>query len=43
MAECKYDYEGFCVNDDCPYRADFCPVGEFPEVCKYCTIEGETE
>ena len=32
---CNYNMDGICVNSDCPYRADACPVGEFDDVCKY--------
>lgn len=32
---CRYYLDEFCVNADCPYRADYCPVTEFPEICKH--------
>ena len=35
---CKWlsdDFSEICVNGDCPYRAGFCPLTEYPEVCKY--------
>lgn len=35
---CKYYYDEFCVNDDCPYCADCCPVTEHPEVCKHAEV-----
>lgn len=35
---CKYYYDEFCVNDDCPYCADYCPVTEHPEVCKHAEV-----
>lgn len=41
---CKWlsdDFNEICVNGDCPYRADFCPVTEFPDVCKYAEFEGD--
>ena len=35
--KCKWyaDFEGVCVNGECPYRGDTCPTSEHPEVCKY--------
>lgn len=35
--KCKWyaEFEGICVNGDCPYRGDTCPTSEYPEVCKY--------
>lgn len=36
---CKHYQDEFCVNPDCPHRADYCPVGEFQEVCKYSEEE----
>ena len=35
MAECKWCYNEFCVNADCPLVADFCPVSDTPGVCKW--------
>ncbi|MBR5809107.1 MAG: hypothetical protein IKY39_03270 [Clostridia bacterium] len=35
MAECKWYKDGFCVNDGCPLVADYCPVPDTPDVCKY--------
>lgn len=34
---CKHMFEEMeiCVNRDCPYCADYCPVTEFPETCKF--------
>lgn len=35
--QCKFyaeDYET-CINDKCPYCADFCPVVEHQEVCRF--------
>ena len=37
--ECKYCKDEFCVNDSCPMRGDYCPVVDFPGVCKYETFE----
>lgn len=36
---CKYCVNEFCVNDDCPLWADYCPVIDVPGVCKYEVIE----
>lgn len=33
--QCKWLYGEVCVNSDCPLRAEFCPLTEFPGVCKY--------
>ena len=41
---CRYydsDFET-CKNGDCPYCADFCPVTENQEVCRYSDLD-ETE
>jgi len=35
---CKYlsdDYDERCTNADCPYCTDWCPVTEYPDICKY--------
>lgn len=33
--ECKWLKDEFCVNDQCPMCADYCPTAQFPGVCKY--------
>lgn len=35
MNECEYCVDEICVNADCPMRADFCPVSDIHDVCKY--------
>ena len=35
MADCKYYYDEFCVNDQCPMCTDYCPVPDTPEVCRW--------
>lgn len=35
MAECKWCKDEFCVNADCPMRADYCPVPDNEGVCRY--------
>lgn len=35
MADCKYCQDEFCTNDKCPMRADYCPVPDTEEVCKW--------
>lgn len=35
MADCKYYYDEFCVNDKCPVVADYCPVPDTPDVCRW--------
>ena len=32
---CKHYHEEFCTNDQCPMRADYCPVPDSHGVCKY--------
>ena len=46
MAEpkCKWlsdDFSQVCVNGNCPVCADFCPVTNFPEICKFAEFEGQ--
>lgn len=42
MEACKWmDHETeVCCNKQCPMYCDFCPVVEYPDVCKYDTREG---
>jgi hypothetical protein len=40
---CKYCKDEFCVNDKCPYRADYCPVVQDDSICKYREEPDETE
>lgn len=28
-----------CTNADCPYCADYCPVSDNPEVCRYSGLD----
>ena len=35
MAECKWCVDEMCVNDECPMRADYCPVPNDAGVCRY--------
>ena len=42
--KCKWlsdDDQEVCVNADCPVCADFCPVCNYPEICKFAEIEGQ--
>lgn len=32
---CKYCKDEICVNDQCPMRADYCPVPDMPGVCRH--------
>ena len=32
---CKWLKDEVCVNSDCPAVADFCPVVNYPGVCRY--------
>ena len=35
--KCKWyaEFEGVCINGECPYRGDVCPTSEHMEACKY--------
>ena len=33
------EYWETCTNADCPYCADYCPVTENPEVCRYSGLD----
>lgn len=35
VSECEYCLDEFCVNDECPMCADYCPVPDYPGVCRY--------
>lgn len=41
--KCEYYYDEFCTNDECPYCCDFCPVTEYPEICKYAEERKEND
>lgn len=32
---CKWYKDEFCVNADCPYVGDFCPVAQEDSICKF--------
>ena len=34
-ADCKWCKDEVCVNADCPLCADFCPVVDAPDVCRF--------
>ena len=35
MINCKWLNNEFCTNPDCPMRADYCPVPDYPGVCRF--------
>lgn len=38
LGECKWlsdDFTETCTNEDCPICFEFCPLGNYPVVCKY--------
>lgn len=35
MADCRWNHDEFCVNADCPMCADYCPVADYPDVCRF--------
>ena len=35
------DFSEICVNGECPYCADWCPVTEHPEVCRWAEETGQ--
>ena len=41
MDKCKWEQDEVCVNADCPVCADFCPVCNYPEICKFAEAEGK--
>ncbi len=43
MADCKWMWDEFCVNPDCPMRADYCPVVDYPGVCRFEKREEQNE
>lgn len=40
---CKWRYEEVCTNASCPVRADFCPVVDYPGVCRFEESESTQE
>lgn len=36
---CKWYNDEFCTNGDSPCVADYCPVVEYPELCKCREVE----
>lgn len=40
---CKWYNDEFCTNGDSPCVADYCPVAEYPELCKYKECEKNEE
>lgn len=42
-SKCKYCKDEICVNADCPMRADYCPVFDTPQICRYADMEFEFE
>ena len=43
MTDCKYCQDEVCVNADCPMCCDFCPVVDFPGVCRFEEREERNE
>lgn len=35
MPDCKWMQDEICVNADCPACADYCPVPDYPGVCRF--------
>lgn len=35
VIDCQWYQDEFCVNGDCPAVADYCPVAEYPELCRF--------
>lgn len=40
---CKWYYEEVCTNASCPVCADFCPVVDYPGVCRFEESESDQE
>lgn len=43
MSECKHCKDEICVNADCPMCCDYCPVPDYPDVCKHEDRTKESE
>ena len=43
MATCKYNHDDICVNADCPYVADYCPVFEDDSICRFNEADNESK
>ena len=43
MPDCKYCQDEICVNADCPMCCDFCPVVDYPGVCRFEEREERNE
>lgn len=37
--DCKWLYSEICCNDKCPVCCDFCPVVNYPGVCRFEEVE----
>lgn len=35
MNKCKWCYDEVCVNSDCPMCTEYCPLDNFPGVCRF--------
>lgn len=35
VSECQWNHDEFCVNDQCPMCADYCPVADVEGVCRF--------
>ncbi len=33
--QCKWCYDEICVNSDCPLCTEYCPLDDFPGVCRF--------
>lgn len=45
LGVCKWlsdDFNEICVNGDCPVCADFCPLVNYPVVCRYYEPKEDT-
>ena len=40
---CKWYHDEFCTNGDSPCVADYCPVVEYPELCKYRELANDSQ
>lgn len=43
MADCRWMKDEFCVNADCPMCADYCPVADYPGVCRFEERDNDAE
>ncbi len=41
--KCKWYWDEFCTNAECPCCADYCPLNDYPDMCKYYEVEEDAD